>query len=130
MDRYVSVPRRMCSADDVPEEAKRLARAFSLEIQVSDDEEELRIVAVPKVKLAVFRDSYCPGRIWSLDIVDEFVDLSKDAKLVIADTYYKPKIQEAHALKFRQRLDAVGDQKVSVVVDNTTIFSEIIKQKT
>lgn len=130
MDRYVSVPRSMCSFEDVPDEAKKLARLFSLEIQVSDEVEEIQILAVPKIRQVVFKDVYIPGRIWSLDIVDEFVDLSKPAQLIVGNISYKPKIQELHMLKFRQRIDAIGDQEVLVLVDEVYIFKEVIRQKT
>jgi hypothetical protein len=120
----------MCRNGEVPEEAKKLARTYSLEIQVSEDSTEIEIVAAPRLKSVEYSDLYTPGRVWSLDIVDEFVDLSKDCALFVDDVAHSPKIKEAHALKFRPRMNTKGDKRVQVVVNGDTVFDEVIRQKT
>ena len=129
MNRYVSVPRHACTGESIPAEAETLARTFSLEIRVSDDLEDIEIISTPSVKYASCSDYYVPGRVWPLDVLDEFTDLSKKAVLMIDDVSYSPRIHELHLLKFRPRIaDDSEVKKISVSVGGVVILEDTIKR--
>lgn len=128
MNRYVAVPRLAYAAGEIPEKAYELAKMYSLELRASDDVEEVVIVAAPETSYVEYANSYVTGRIWSLNIVDEFADMSNNPYMLVGDSKVRPAITEKHALKFRVRMRYTGSQDVLVFVDDKCVLELTLEQ--
>ena len=113
----------------VPDEAVRIAKMFSLEIKAEEESKEIKIVSEPRVKEVFYEEKYLLGKIWSLDIHDEFVDMKKDCYLKIEDKVFSPKIKEAHVVKFRVRQSKPKSLQFSVYIDGTEYLTAQILEK-
>jgi hypothetical protein len=129
MKRYISVPLKEVTNGIMPESAVRLGRLFSLEIRTDENCEEVKIVSEPNIKKITHDELYSVGKIWSLDIHDEFIDMSKNCYIKIEDDIFYPKIKESHILKFRVRPRKHNNCKFSVYInDEKYLTSEILEK--
>ena len=129
MDRYISVPKNLVVDELIPEEAIILARTFSLETRVEEAATEVQIVSEPRIRDISYSEDYVSGRIWSLDIHDEFTDMSTSCFLKIDDEIFYPKINEKHIVKFRIRHKNSSEKQFHVYVSNKEYFSNSIYEK-
>lgn len=108
MRRIVSVPATDCINGKIPQEALNLARNTLLEIEVSDDYTSIGVHPIPELRFCNHPEVVEKGFIFSVDLIDEFTDLSKDIYLEVCDNKAIPKILEKHKAVFRTRLETVG----------------------
>lgn len=125
MKRFVYVPHFLLSNNSpIPEEAKLLAKDAQLSIRegsLGDGilKENVCIISIPEFASADFDRNVAAGRIFSVDITNEFVDIDKSVKMEIVapsglKTEHKPSLLERHVVKFRARFTDVGKHEVSV----------------
>jgi hypothetical protein len=129
MDRYISIPKNLVVDESIPEEAIILARTFSLETRVEEAATEIQIVSEPRIRDISYSEDYVAGRIWSLDIHDEFTDMSTSCFLKIDDEIFHPKINEKHIVKFRIRHKDCSKKQFYVYVNKKEYFSNSIYGK-
>jgi len=129
MDRYISIPKNLVVDELIPEEAIILARTFSLETRVEEAATEIQIVSEPRIRDISYSENYVPGRIWSLDIHDEFTDMSTSCFLKIDEEIFYPKINEKHIVKFRIRHKGCSEKQFYVYVNKKEYFSNSIHEK-
>jgi hypothetical protein len=129
MDRYISIPKNLVIDELIPEEAIILARTFSLETRVEEAATEIQIVSEPRVRDISYSEDFVSGRIWSLDIHDEFTDMSTSCFLKVNDEIFYPKIQEKHIVKFRIRHKDCLEKRFYVYVNEKEYFSNRIHEK-
>jgi hypothetical protein len=129
MNRYVAVPKKLVTNEIIPEEATTLARIFSLEIRLDETVEKIQIIPEPRIKEIIHTETYVPGKIWSLNIHDEFTDMSSGCFLKVDDETFYPKIQEKHIVKFRVRFKGNSKKTFSVYVDDKEYFSKEIFER-
>lgn len=122
MNRYVVVPASGLINGSLPNEALQIAKTFSLEIKIDESAEKIEIVSEPKIKEISYEEKYIRNRIWSLDIHDEFVDMSETCFLKINDEVFYPKIKEKHIIKFRIRHKTGQEKSFSVFVNEKEYF--------
>jgi len=118
MNRYIAVPSAMCIDGKIPSEAIRLAGILSIEIKTIDDCDVVHVANEPSIRQVSYSPVYSIGKIWDLDIVDEFLDMTTGVKLLIDGQEYEPKVQERHAAKFRIRLHCGGKKQIFLVAQN------------
>ena len=129
MDRYISIPKNLVIDELIPEEAIILARTFSLETRVEEAATEIQIVSEPRVRDISYSEDFVSGRIWSLDIHDEFTDMSTSCFLKVNDEIFYPKIQEKHIVKFRIRHKDCLEKQFYVYVNEKEYFTNSIHGK-
>lgn len=118
----------MYKDDNPPKEAVLLAKRLSLPIRKSENISEVVAMFEPEIKLATCSNTFVSGRIWALDIFNEFIQMTKNTKLVIDEDEYFPKILELHAAKFRPRINSGGTKTAKVYVDDACIWEEEIRE--
>lgn len=129
MNRYVSIPLDLVQGGKLPEEAVNIAKIFSLELRFSEDAKSIEIIAEPSIKDISYKKTYSVGKIWSLDIHDEFVDISKDCFLIMDGFIFYPRIREQHIAKFRVRPNLSSVSRFFVYIDGKEYLNgEIFEQ--
>lgn len=112
MKRFVCVPSSLVD-EDVPEEAKILARESQLSVRIVDDVEQICIKSYPEADIMDCMDEVRKGHIHIIDVTNEFVDFTSDAHLQVVDLEFnvqkiKPVIATKHTLRFRSRFNVEG----------------------
>lgn len=123
MKRVVSVPARDCVDGKIPQEALNLARNTLLEIEVSDDYTSIGVRPIPELRFCNHPEVVEKGFIFSVDLIDEFTDLSKDIYLEVCGNKAIPKILEKHKAVFRARLETIGKHHFKVTNDGQELYS-------
>ena len=117
MKRFVYIPHEIKGEASL-EQAHKLSESSSLQILSGTEGDgiggdSVRIVAIPTKQSFVCDETVKQGFIHSIDIQDEFVDFSKGIVLRITSprgevTEVKPKMQETHFIRFRNRFNEPG----------------------
>jgi hypothetical protein len=126
MIRCILVPRNLVIDGKIPEKAQTLARMFSLETKISETATEIEIVSEPRIRDVSYSKTYALGRIWSLNVKNEFLDMINECFVSINGKNFYPKIQEKHAMKFRIRLTDSHQVNFVIYVNNEAFFSDSI----
>jgi hypothetical protein len=129
VNRYVVVPASHLINGLPPDEALQIAKTFSLEIKIDESAEKIEIVSEPRIKEIFHEKEYEPNKVWSLDIHDEFVDMSGECFLKTGDEIFYPKIKEKHIIKFRIRHKQSQEKVFSVFINEKEYFSSIIFER-
>jgi hypothetical protein len=129
MERYIAVPTSFVTANRMPEEVETLAKTYSLSIRIDDSVEEIQIVSKPKIKTISYMETYTQGSIWSVNIHDEFTDMSGECFLKVNDKTFFPKIKEKHIIKFRIRHDGDSKKLFTIYVDGKEYLSDTIFER-
>lgn len=129
MKRFIGVPSSRYDGEKPPENVISMARIMSLPIKKVENAENIDVFIEPEIVSAKYSQNFCVGKIWELDIVNEFIKMNDTTKLIIDSNEYKPKILEAHVAKFRVRIESSGKKTVKVFVDDVCIFEESISEK-
>jgi hypothetical protein len=128
MKRYVSVSRKEFENREVKIKAEELARLFMLEIRLTDND-AVQIVCEPSEKLYEYNNFYQPEKIWVLDVIDEFIEISKNSYLLVDELKYFPKIREKHSLKFRPRISGHDAKRIRLFINGDEVLSDVIEEK-
>lgn len=126
MIRCILVPKVLVIDDKIPEEARALARMFSLETRISETANEIEIVSEPRIRDVSYLKTYALGRIWSLNVKNEFLDMANECFVSINGRIFYPKIQEKHAMKFRIRLTDSCQVNFVIYINGEVFFSDSI----
>ena len=126
MIRSILVPKVLVVDGKIPAEAKTLARMFSLETKISETASEIEIVSEPRIRDVSYSKTYVLGRIWSLNVKNEFLDMINECFVSINEKIFYPKIQEKHAMKFRIRLTDSHQVNFVIYVNGEAFFSDSI----
>jgi hypothetical protein len=126
MIRSILVPKVLVIDGKIPAEAKTLARMFSLETKISETASEIEIVSEPRIRDVSYSKTYALGRIWSLNVKNEFLDMVDECFVSINGKNFFPKIQEKHAMKFRIRLTDSHQVNFVIYVNGEAFFSDSI----
>jgi hypothetical protein len=129
VNRYVVVPASELINGSLPNEALQIAKTFSLEIKIDESAEKIKIVSEPRIKEIFHEKEYEPDKVWSLDIHDEFVDMSGECFLKTDDEIFYPKIKEKHIIKFRIRHKQSQEKTFSVFINGQEYFSSNIFER-
>lgn len=126
MIRSILVPKVLVVDGKIPEEAKKLARMFSLETRISETANEIEIVSEPRIRDVSYSKNYALGRIWSLNVKNEFLDMVNECFVSVNGKIFYPKIQEKHAMKFRIRLTDRHQVNFVIYINGEVFFSDSI----
>lgn len=129
MNRFISVPEEFFISGNPPEEAVKLAKIFSLEIRKNKNSKKIEIKSEPQTKTIEYSPKFVLGKIWHFNIIDEFLDMSCGAVLLINEAEYLPKIKEKHSAKFRIRITEPGDKLIIFKVNGLNIYSNTITEE-
>jgi hypothetical protein len=128
MKRYISVPRNDFENREVKTKAEELAKLFMLEIRLSDDD-AVQVVCEPSEKKCEYNNFYESGKIWVLDLVDEFTEIFENSYLLINEEKHLPKIQEKHSLKFRPRISGHENKTIRLFINGEEVVLDTIEEK-
>ena len=125
MKRFVYIPHHLL--ENNPEaiaEAQFLAKDAQLSVRegsVGDGigKNSVCIISVPEFSFCHVDETVDSGFILSVDITNEFVDMSCGVKMEITSPSgirktFKPAVLERHVAKFRERFNEVGRHEISV----------------
>ena len=126
MIRCILVPRNLVIDGKIPEKAQTLARMFSLETKISETASKIEIVSEPRIRDISYLKTYALGRIWSLNVKNEFLDMVNECFVSIDEKIFYPKIQEKHAMKFRIRLTDSYQVNFVIYINGEVFFSDSI----
>jgi hypothetical protein len=126
MIRSILVPKVLVVDGKIPAKAKTLARMFSLETKISETASEIEIVSEPRIRDISYSKTYVLGRIWSLNVKNEFSDMVNECFVSINGKIFYPKIQEKHAMKFRIRLTDSHQVNFVIHINGEAFFSDSI----
>lgn len=130
MKRFVFIPFSLKNSKDSFSLAEKISEESKLPIRIGEENENfsnvIEIISIPEISKINFSKEVEKNYIHSIDITNEFVDMSKCSfyiKFLNEKKEIKPNIKEKHKIRIRKRYSQIGNYFFSLELENNVICS-------